>query len=192
MGKQSEKKLEGQKNTQKLPVKKKVTGTKGSKRREIGIPGLIILLVLVLVGSVVFVGAASGWFDDKKVVIDGEYHCAGDCGETFVELGAEEYEKLVNEKKSFVVFVDQAGCKTAEHLKEYVDGWARENHMRVYRMMFSDMKETSLHDVVKFYPSVAVISKGKPVKWLRADEDEDAEAYNNTDAFKKWISEILR
>ena len=92
MGEQNEKKVEGQKNTQKPPVKKKVTGAKGPKRQEIGIPGLIILLVLVLVGSVVFVGAASGWFDDKKVVIDGEYHCAGDCVETFVELGVDEYE----------------------------------------------------------------------------------------------------
>ena len=51
MGKQNEKKAEGQKNIQKSPVKKKATDAKGTKRREIGIPGLIILLVLVLVIS---------------------------------------------------------------------------------------------------------------------------------------------
>ena len=87
--------------------------------------------------------------------------------------------------------MDQGGCRTADKLREYVLDWASTAGVKVYRMMFSDVKETPLYEFVRFYPSVAVISKGEVVEWLRADADEDAEAYNNYDEFVKWIDRIL-
>ena len=55
-------------------------------------------------------------------------------------------------------------------------------------MMFSEVRECSLRDSVKYYPSVVLISRGKPVAWLRADENADSDAYNFEDKFREWIS----
>ena len=152
-----------------------------------GVLGLIVTLVVVLTLGVVFVGAVSGWFDDPKVKLADEYY-----GEfEMMELTGEEYERLVGEGKSFVVFVNQGGCTTAERLREYVTEWATEAGVRVYEMQFADVKETSLHESVKYYPSVVVVSRGKPVAWLRADADEDADMYNDKGAFDKWIKRWL-
>ena len=157
------------------------------KKKQMGVLGLVIALVVVLAGSVLFVGAASGWFDDPKVVLGAEYY--GDF--EFLDLTAGEYEELVNAGGSFVVFVDQGGCTTADRLREYVSEWGSEMGVKVYRMMFDEVKKSSLHDFVKYYPSVAIVSRGKVVGFLRADSDEDAGAYNDFATFKEWMARYL-
>ena len=149
---------------------------------------LLAGLLFVVFGSILFIGAVSGWFGSSKVVIDKEYYSED---VSFLDLDINKYEELIDAKRSFIVFVDQDGCTTADRLREYITGFMSKNGVSVYKMMFSDMKESSLHDFVKYYPSVVLISKGKPVVWLRADSDEDSEMYNNYDAFKKWINKYL-
>lgn len=161
------------------------------KKKQMGVLGLIIALVVVLVSGLLFVGAVSGWFDDPKVVLGAEYMCDEDGGCDLMDLSAAEYEELMKARKSFVIFVDQSGCTTADRLKGYVADWAAGAGVRVYKMMFADAKESSLHEFVKYYPSVVVVDKGVVRGWLRADSDEDAEMYNNYDAFVGWISKYL-
>lgn len=163
-----------------------------TKKKQIGVPGLIVTLVMVLMLGVLFVGATAGWFNDTRVKLDAEYVCGEGCeaGE-LMDLTSEEYEELVAEGKSFVVFVDQSGCTTADRLREYVTNWAKMKGVRVYRMMFEEARKTSMHEFVKYYPSVVVVSKGKMVGWLRADADEDADIYNNYEAFTGWMTRYL-
>jgi hypothetical protein len=68
-----------------------------------------------------------------------------------------------------------------------VQDWAVEVGARVYRITFEDMKKTSLHEKVKYYPSVALISDGEVIGYLRADEDADADEYNDYEAFRLWM-----
>ena len=159
------------------------------KKQQLGVPGLVVALIVVLFGGVLFVGAASGWFDDPKVKLDAEYYAGG---AEFMELTAGEYEGLVGAKKTFVVFVDQDGCTTADRLREYVTRYMTETGILVYKMMFEQVKESSLHDQVKYYPSVVVVDKGVVRAYLRADSDEDAGAYNNYDDFKAWMEKYLQ
>ena len=77
-------------------------------------------------------------------------------------------------------------------MKEYVTRYMTESGVLAYRMMFSEVKESSLHETVKYYPSVALISRGRVVGALRADADEDADAYNNYDVFKEWMQKYLQ
>lgn len=159
-----------------------------AKKKNRKILPLVMALIVVVLGSILFVGAASGWFDSHKVKLDAEYYADG---AEFMELTAGEYEGLIEAKKSFVVMVDQSGCTTADRLREYVTRYMIETGILVYRMMFTEVKESSLHEKVKYYPSVAVVSKGKVVAYLRADEDADADKYNDYDAFKAWIGKYL-
>ena len=154
-----------------------------------GVMGLVIALVVVLAGGVLFVGAVSGWFDDGKVYLSQEYYNKEEAGLT--ELSVDDYNKKIDEKKSFVLFVDQTGCTTADKLRGYTENWAKEKGIKVEKMMFREVRELPLHESVKYYPSVVIISRGKPVAWLRADSDEDADAYNDYDAFLIWINKYF-
>ena len=152
---------------------------------------LVVLLVAVIGGTVLFLGAVGGWFGGSKVTLDAEYYCGKECDGEMMELSGARYEELVRNGGSFVVFVDQSGCTTAERLREYVADYASEIGVRVYRMMFSEVKETSLHDFVKYYPSVVVVSRGRVAGYLRADRDEDADIYNSHEIFKRWVKRYL-
>ena len=158
------------------------------KKKQGGVLGLIVALIVVLLGGVLFMGATSGWFDNPKVVLDSEYY--GGNAE-FIDLSASEYEGLIEAKKSFAIFVDQSGCTTADKLRGYVQDYMKETGTVFYKMMFEQAKESSLHEYVKYYPSVVVVNKGKVAGYLRADSDEDAAAYNNYDDFKVWIGKYL-
>lgn len=161
------------------------------KKKQAGVLGLIIALVIVLISSLLFMGAVSGWFDDSKLSLDPEYICQQECDGELQDLTGKEYEDLISKKKSFIVFIDQGGCTTADRLREYVSSYARDHKIKVYRMMFEVEKETSLHNYVEYYPSVAMISKGKVVGFLRADSDEDAPIYNDYNEFQNWIRRFL-
>lgn len=161
------------------------------KKKQLGVLGLIVALVIVLIGGLIFMGAVAGWFDDPKVVIDSEYTCDSESGCDYMELTAEEYDELVKAQKSFVVFVDQDGCTTADRLRGYVSDWVASRGIKVYRMMFDEVKKSSLHDYVKYYPSTVIVDKGMVRAWLRADSDEDAENYNDYNKFSEWIGQYL-
>ena len=153
---------------------------------------LIALLIVVVGGTVLFVGLASGWFADKRAEISAEYLCGDSCDGEYTDLSVEDYDKLVADKKSFVIFVDQGGCTTADRLEGFTSDFAKAKGIKVYKIMFEDVKKSSLHDSVKYYPSVVVVSNGKPLGWLRADEDEDSNAYNRYDSFQEWINKYLK
>ena len=161
------------------------------KKKQRNVLSLVVALVVVLLGGVLFVGMVSGWFSSGMVVLDEEYYCGDSCDDEMIELSGAEYEQLVADGKSFVVFIDQSGCTTADRLKGYMKDYALEAGVKVYRMMFADARETSLHEYVKYYPSVVVVSKGKVVAWLRADSDEDADYYNDYEAFRGWIRGLV-
>lgn len=149
---------------------------------------LIIALIAVLIGGVVFIGAVSGWFDDPKTVLDPEYY-----SETpeLVDLSTADFEKLIGDQKSFLVFVDQTDCTTADRLRGYVNDYSAETSTSFYKMMFKDVKESSLHQSVKYYPSVVVVDKGKVRGFMKADSDTDSDAYNDYNAFKIWLTQYL-
>lgn len=159
------------------------------QRKKLGVVGLSLLLVAVVGGGLLFIGAVSGWFE-QKVTLDEEYNCEDDC-KSFVEVDVEGYENMIKEGKSFVLLVDQGGCKTADRTRMNIGEWAARNQKRVNRMMFSEVKESSLHNDVKYYPSVVVVGKGRVKAFLRADADADADAYNNYDDLANWLDGLV-
>lgn len=178
-----------------MAVQKQSNSTKKAKGGK-GLVGLkawqlILLLIVVVGGIVIFVGAVSGWFGDSKVVLDVDYHCGESCNGEMMELTGAKYEELIQNGGSFVVFVDQSGCTTADRLRGYMTDYTIDNGIKAYRMMFSEARETSLHDYVKYYPSVVIVSRGQVMSYLRADSDDDADYYNEYESFKRWADRYL-
>lgn len=164
----------------------------GRKKRK-SILWLVVGLVVVLGLSALFVGAVAGWFSaTSPITLDGEYICNGECDGEFMNVGAAEYEDLILNKRSFIIFVDQGGCIMANMMRGFVEDYAKIKGIKVYKIMFEDMKQTSLYEKISFYPSVAIISKGQVVDWLKADSDNDTSAYNDYDAFVEWMDGYIR
>ena len=156
------------------------------KKKQAGVLGLIVALVVVLFGSLLFMGLV-GWFGEAKITLDAEYICSEECDGEYMELTKDGYEELIEGKKSFIVFVDQDGCTTADTLRKYMRDWAKDAGAKAYRMMFEEVKESSLHEYIKYYPSVVLVDKGKVRVYLRADSDEDAKMYNDYTELENWI-----
>lgn len=168
----------------------KPRGRGGQDKRKTVVT-LVVGLVVVLLLSVLFMGAIGGWFDGVVVKIDTDYVCSDECDDEFIDIDAVGYEDLILNKKSFVVMVDQDGCVTADQVMEFAREYAQNKEIKIYKIMFEEMKKTSLYDKVSFYPSVAVISKGVPVVWLRADADEDVMMYNDSEVFREWLDKYI-
>lgn len=149
---------------------------------------LVLGLVMIVTGSILFALAVSGVFDPSETELDAEYYCEDTCEGEFTELSKEDYEDLIKKKKSFVIFVDQSGCDGADRLRKFSSDYFSESGVKIYKMMFADLKETTLHEKVKYYPSLVVIRKGNVRAFLRADSDEDADAFNQYGSFIDWVN----
>ena len=57
--------------------------------------------------------------------------------------------------------------------------------------MWGEAKESSIHDYVKFVPSVAIVRKGEVVDYLDADSDDDTSKYNEAQALQDWIKSYI-
>lgn len=152
---------------------------------------LIGLLMIVVGGGILFILGVSGVFEPAKTELDAEYYCESTCEEEFTELTKADYEDLIKKKKSFVIFVDQTGCDGADRLRKFSTDYFPENKVKIYKMMFSELKETTLHEKVKYYPSIVVIRKGAVRTFLRADSDEDADAFNQYGSFIDWVNQRI-
>lgn len=115
----------------------------------------------------------------------------GRCFGNFVNIDAVGYENLILNQKSYMVLVDQDACVTSERLKEFINRYVGDSGLKVYRIMYEDMKATSLYDKVNYYPSVAIIKKGKVIGWLDFNSDADTDKFNEYDAFSKWVDGFL-
>lgn len=101
---------------------------------------------------------------------------------------AEYFENIRTEKKDFVLYVSLPICNgDAAKFKEFVLDFQRKNHISFYYLTSDFVKETSIYETVKFFPSVIIFKDGKIVNYLKYDSDEDKEFYKSYEGFEKWI-----
>ena len=157
------------------------------KTPKIKLIGLAFAALAVFGGGILFVGAASGWFNNQpeelaiKIALDDEY--LG--GFEVRALDIATYNELVENKKSFVLVSYLPGC-TAQ-IVEFASRFGRKQGITIYYMNFSDLKDTALHEKVKYSPSMIIIYKGQILDFLKSDSNEDIEKYNDYEAFSAWL-----
>ena len=67
----------------------------------------------------------------------------------------------------------------------------KKNNISILSMPFSEFKKTVFYDTVKYAPSIIIVDKGKVIKYLDANKDEDLEKYQDVDKFEKWLNENI-
>ena len=150
------------------------------KTPKIKLIGLAFAAIAVFGGGILFVGAASGWFNGQpeaaQIALDSEYLN----GFEIKTLSKDDFNTLAKEQKSFVVLSYLPGC-TAKILS-FASKFAEKQQITIYYMNFGDLKNTALHEKVKYSPSVVIVSKGEVFDFLKSDSDEDIEKYNDYEA----------
>ncbi|MBR2997251.1 hypothetical protein IKF33_02370 [Candidatus Saccharibacteria bacterium] len=108
-----------------------------------------------------------------------------------IDLTADEYNQLTQDKASFIVFIDQTNCITANKLREMLGHIADEHQIHIYHIMWADISDTNLREKVKYYPSVAIIQNGQVVDALDANADAHTAYYNSEADLKDWLSRYV-
>ena len=139
---------------------------------------VIILLCLVLIGCEK---------KEKTFSLSEEYYQNSE----FKELDKNTLQDLVNDKKSFAIFIYQPLCATSDKFNNVLTDFANQYQISFYKMSFSDMKQTELKEKIKYYPSLVIYQEGKVVDYLDANNDEHSDCYKNTEDFEKWFSSYV-
>lgn len=163
--------------------------TKKSKKPINPKPNKIALVAIAVFCITIFFG---GYFLIKSMMpktfkLDSEMYGTSEA----IDIDKEAYEKLIQEKKSFVVMVDKPECYTTADMRKRMSEFPEDMQFKYYRIMWSQARESSLHDYVKFVPSVAIIHNGEVVDFLDADSDEDTPKYNEAQALQDWIKSYI-
>lgn len=151
----------------------------------------IKILIASLVGIVIISGsvvlAVSILNADHRYRLDDEYYAES----KELNIEKDEYEDLVSNKKSFVILVDKPGCITTPGMRYNLRDFPEDMQFQYYRIMWDEAKKSSLHEYVKFVPSVAIVYRGEVKVWLQADRDEDTKYFENADDLRDWIKKYI-
>lgn len=108
------------------------------------------------------------------------------------KIEIEEFNQLVDQKESFVVFVYQPMCVTSSDFENVLSQFLEDNYVSIYKIAYSNIKDTELGKKVKYYPSFLIYKEGKLIDFLEADKDEDVLYYTSKDEFTKWFTKYVQ
>ena len=148
------------------------------------IAGSACIAIVAIAGAAILFSANS---DPSTFRLEDEYYAQSES----MDINKDDYEKLISENKTFVVMIDKPGCVTTKAMRENMANFPEDTQFKYYHMMWDDVKESSLHEYVKYTPSVAIIYRGKVKAFLKADSDDDAAYYNDAEALKNWIRSYI-
>jgi hypothetical protein len=175
--------------------------TERTKNKRLILVAILTLVFLAIFGVCSFklLGGAKKPTEAKpeNAVLDAEYKNTDgnqiEIAKTVDENEVVPYlEKLIHSKKTFVLYVSLPICNgDAAKFKEYVLSFQKNNHLSFVYMTSDYVKDSSLYQTVKYFPSVIIYKNGEIAKYLRYDSDEDKEFYKSYDGFEKWMRENL-
>lgn len=104
-----------------------------------------------------------------------------------VEIDATEYQRLVDERQSFLVVAHMTICPAEFPLTDTAKKLAYEKNLRIYFLDEREFEKTGLKQQIKYLPSLAVIREGELVGFLDAEADADVAAYKTAAGLEKWL-----
>ena len=109
----------------------------------------------------------------------------------FTTIESNDLNKLMNNKESFALFIYQPACVTSSDFEQVLYDFTQSNNIKIYKIAFSDIKNTKLNESIKYYPSFAIFNKGQMVDYLDANSDDDLKYYKSKVEFKKWFTNYV-
>ncbi|MBR3199516.1 MAG: hypothetical protein IKG27_05845 [Bacilli bacterium] len=135
---------------------------------------LIIAFVLILTGC---------FFKQEKFYLDNKYYNEG----KFINVKASEFKNEGN----YVLYTYNSYCNFPIPCEDIFKEFMEKHNMSFLSMPFEEFRKTELYKKIKYAPSIIIVNEGKIVSYLDADSDDDANKYQDTSEFEKWISSYI-
>ena len=147
-----------------------------------------ILFLILFIISLSIIITLSITTRPKTFYLDENYYSS----DTIKEISVSELDTLIENKKSFVVFVYQPMCLTSNDFAQVLNEFSNEEKIAIYKIAYSNIKDTKLGTKVKYYPSFLIYNKGKLISYLKSNKDEDTLCYTSKEEFKKWFTKYVK
>ena len=152
-------------------------------------------LGIALIGTLLVVGVGLGlfWLVSQEDAPEAEPVARFSLSEEmygqgeFREITAEEFARLVAERKSFVVVVHMVICPAEFPVTSIAKQLAHEDDLVIYGLTEEEFKQTELAQKIKYLPSVAIYHAGELVAYLDAESDEDLPYYQTIGGLRQWL-----
>ncbi len=144
-------------------------------RKKILILFFSILLILILLSMSP---------REKTFYLNDEYYGHS----SLIEIDSDALKTLEEDKRSFAVFVYQPYCTTSYDFNNHVTKFLDTYQMTFHKILFSNIKDTSIANYVKYCPSVVIYQNGQVVAYLDASSNKDMVYYESVKGLKKWFT----
>lgn len=151
-----------------------------SKNKWLVIGGVSGVIIIALVCVFIF------W--PRKFQLDAEYY--GKSG--LHEISVAELQQLIDEKKSFAMFIYQSSCESSANFEQVLTEFSEQNQIQLEMTSFSYVRKSGLVGDLKYYPSFALYHDGKLVTFLDADSDQDIPYYQSVAGFTEWWEKYIQ
>lgn len=105
----------------------------------------------------------------------------------------EEFNSLIDEKKTFLLYVYLPGCVSCASFKPVVKEFIDSNNINMYQMNYQIIKDTGniINKSISYTPSIFIFQEGKLLAYLDPQKEEDKNTYKNVENLSTWINEYI-
>lgn len=151
-----------------------------SRKFNLGLAFGVIAIVAIIGLLVIF------W--PRTFALDDNYYGR----EGLSEIDIDTMRQMIDEHKTFAVFIYQTSCSTSENFEKVLEEFSTRNQIAMEKTSFVEAKNSGLVGELKYYPSFAIYHNGELVDFLDADSDEDTEYYRTVEGFTKWWQQYVQ
>ena len=144
---------------------------------------VILILIICTISLVLFIKNK-----DNKFYLDKEYYDNIGLSDTSID----EVEKLIENKKSFILFTYNDFCNFSIPCDSVFEKAAKANNIKILQIPFKNFKKSSLYKTVKYAPSLIIIHDGKIIDFLDANSDDDYNLYQKEEEVSKWFKKYIK
>lgn len=127
------------------------------------------------------------WSASRRYYLDDNLYGQGE----MIATTPAQIEALNQTNSTYVLFTYNNYCTMPIACETIFADFAARYQLSLYTLPYEDFKDTSLHQVVAYAPSVLIVHNGKIVAYLDAESDQDYSAYQNVTDFYNWISQYV-
>lgn len=144
---------------------------------------LFVLLISLTLTGCIF----SKKQNDNKIrfYLSDKYYHTGE----FVKVDNKSLEKI--NKENLILFTYNPYCNLPISCEKIFEEFMKKYNIDFVSISFSDFKETSYYDNVKYAPSVMIIKEGEIIDYLDANDDKDLQKYQDEKEFEKWLDNYV-
>ena len=104
-----------------------------------------------------------------------------------------EFDKLIENKKSFLVLVYLPGCTSCAAFRPIVKDFVDANDVQMYQMNYQILKDRDniIKQKIDYTPSIFIFVDGELKAYLDPQSEKDEEIYKTTENLSNWINQYI-